>query len=148
MAIRRAQDQVLLDNQGGDPEIVRGYANALVPELKMQLGMVMCRLLIGQQDRHPWAGQKPLQVGRVAGLSVACGETGAQFAQHDDGHGNGMFGADDPNPVAVAAHEIAVSVGIERDVHFHASSSTRSKSAMARSNSGSSCHVPIPSPAL
>ena len=52
-------------------------------------------------------------------------------AEHDEGHRNETRCMDDANPVGIAAHEIAVRVGVERYIHFHTSASTRSKSATA-----------------
>ena len=109
-----AQYQVVLHDQSSDPKIVGRYGGALATQLRVQLRVVVRGLLVRQQYRHPWTRQKTLQVGRVGG-----------------------------HPVSVAAHEVGVRIGVQRDIHFRASLSIRSKSATARSNAGSSSQDPI-----
>ena len=93
--------------------------------------------------RRPWVAQEAQQVGGVGRFPTSCRKAGPKLAQYDEGKSNGTCRADDFDPLEIAAHEIAICVGVEGDIHFHTASSTRSKSATARSKSGSSCQEPI-----
>ena len=121
MPIGSAEDQVVLDDQGRDPEVVRRNGRALPAELEMELGIVVRRPFIGQEDGNPGTAQEPLQVGGIGRFPISGRKAGAKLAQYDEGDENGAGGAEDLDPPGVAAHEIAVCVGVEGDVHFHAS---------------------------
>ena len=99
MPIGSAQNQSVLNDEGRDSEVVRRNGGALPAKLKIEPGIVMRRLFVGQEDGDPGTAQEPLQVGGVGRLPIACCKAGPKLAQHDEWDGNGACGADDFDPL-------------------------------------------------
>ena len=83
MGIRRTEDGAVLNDESGDPEVVRGNGGAFLPELQIELGVLMRRLFVRQQDGNAGTLEKSLEIGRVGRSAVARGKTRAEFAEHD-----------------------------------------------------------------
>ncbi|HUF60957.1 MAG TPA: hypothetical protein VMN36_02685 [Verrucomicrobiales bacterium] len=62
MGIRGAKDEIMLNDEGGNPQIVRWYGHTLFPKLEVELRIVMRCLFIRQEDGGAWAVQESPEI--------------------------------------------------------------------------------------
>lgn len=136
------QYQIMLQNESGHPHIVRWNRRALFPKLAEHGGVMVSRLIIGEDDTHTVLQEKPSKGTLFLGLTLPQCEAGPKFAQYHkrkyDCFGFFQESLGFYNPIA----KIDVSVRIERDSHRQRSSSTRSCAASASRTAFSDFHVP------
>jgi hypothetical protein len=110
--VRRAENEVVLDDERGDPEIVGRDGGRFATELKVKLRVVMSGLLIGKKNGNAWAVKETLEVSGIGGSLIAGGETGSQFPQHNERQVNFPSRPDDMDAGCFAAHEVRVGVRV------------------------------------
>jgi hypothetical protein len=76
------QDQRMLQDESGDPDIVRRDGRALLPQLPVNGGVVMCRLVVGIEHTYARLEEEPAQNGFVP-RSLRAHRT--QSSEHDEG---------------------------------------------------------------
>lgn len=118
MRVGTAQRHTMLEGQCGDPEVVGRYGRARLTELQKDPGLVLGGCFVRQQDRHARARQELPQRREICFLAAAGGESGAQLPKHNERNEDTGGTADDFDSDWHAAQEVAVGVGIERDVHL------------------------------
>lgn len=94
MGVGGAEDEIVLEDQSGDPEVVGRDGGTLVPKLEVELSVVMRGLLVGQEDGNPGAVDESLQIGGVGGFpdSRPQNRRGVRPAPSAGGGGDGPFG--------------------------------------------------------
>jgi hypothetical protein len=83
--IPSVQHEVVLQNEGGEPHVIRWDGGPLFPELAKQRTVVMRRLLIGKERRDAFLQKERSQDVFVPLLPVSIGEAGAQLSENDVG---------------------------------------------------------------
>lgn len=79
MCVGRAEDEIVLNDEGGDPEIVCRDGGTFLTQLQVEVRVVMRRLIVRQQDRDAGTVEEAPEIGRVDRGFIACGKAGAQF---------------------------------------------------------------------
>ena len=52
MGVAAAENQIVLLNQGGGPDVIGGYGRSLLSKLSKDSGIVECGLFIGKKNDH------------------------------------------------------------------------------------------------
>lgn len=67
VCVAGTEDQRMLEDQSCDPHIVGGYRCALFPELTVNVGVVVCCLVVGIEDADARFHEEAAEDGFVAG---------------------------------------------------------------------------------
>ena len=76
-----AKNQVMLHSQCGNPEVVGRYGDGFLAEIKVELRVVVCRLLVGHEYRDSRGVEESLEVGGICRLEFPGGKARSQFTQ-------------------------------------------------------------------
>gem|GEM_PF-5488721 len=126
MPVAGVKNQIVLQCQGRDPHIVRRHRSSLFPELAIQSGVVMCRLVVGEDDFHPILQQEVSERAFVLWLPTSVSESGAKFREYDKGQHDKFRFCEKSYAFVDTPTKIDVSIGVESYPHFQSSSSIRS----------------------
>jgi hypothetical protein len=113
VAVAGAEQEVVLEDEGGDPQVVGGNGRSLAPELAEDRGVVMGRLFVGENDANAGLHQETPQRAFVLGAAFAEREASAQLRQYDEREEDGVGSLDESHYVDDSAAEIGVAVGVE-----------------------------------
>ena len=106
----------MLHDEGGDPKVVGRYDGTLLPQLQIELGVVMGGLVVRHQQGDPGTAKKPLEVARIRRRLAARGKSRPKLPQNEERKVEMSGCADDLDAGGGAAYKIAAGVGIEPDV--------------------------------
>lgn len=85
MTVSRVQDHVVLEDEGGDPHVVRGDGLALAAELAEHGSEVMGRGLVRDQDGDTGTPEEAAERALVLRSPPPDAEAGAQLAEDGEG---------------------------------------------------------------
>lgn len=83
MSIPAAQRRVVLEDQGRDPQVVRGDGGALAAELRIHPRVVVSGLVVGEEHLDSVLHQEPAEQLLVVGRLAAEGEAGSKLGEDD-----------------------------------------------------------------
>jgi len=78
MFVARVEHEIVLHDDGGDPDVVRRNGRPLTPELPIKIGVMKSRLVVGEENLDVVFQQKPPQGSFTFGLPPAAGESGSR----------------------------------------------------------------------
>ena len=114
MCVAGKKDKRILQDEGGDPQIVRRDGGTLLTQLPVNGGVMMRRLLVGIEHADTGLQEKSAQDGFVARSLAAHGKSGTQFSQHDERHPNFIGELDRLDDGLIASAKIGVTIRVER----------------------------------
>ena len=124
--VSRVQRKIVLQDQRGQPHIVRRNWRALLPELAEHGGIVVSRLIVGKKDAHAVLQQELSQNPLVFGLPTRVREASPKLADYDEGQQNRFGFFQKRHGLRYALAQVDVSICVESQPHRQRSSSTRS----------------------
>jgi hypothetical protein len=110
--VRRAENEVVLDDERRDPKIIDRDGGRFATELKIKLRVMMSGLLIGKKNGNTWTVEETLEVSGIGGSLISGGETGSQFAEHNERQVNFSGRPDNMDAGCFAAHEVTIRVRV------------------------------------
>ncbi len=126
MLVSRVQRQVVLQDQRGQPHIVRRNRRALLPELSEDGGVVVSGLVVGKEDADAVFQQETSEDPFVLGLPTPVREAGPKLGDNNEGQQNRLGFFQQRYCLRSAFAQIDVSICVESHPHRQRSSSTRS----------------------
>lgn len=125
------QGQPVLQDEGSDPDVVGRDGGALPAELTIHRGVLLGRLIVGEERVDLGLGEKQTQDPLVFGSALAHGKTSPKLGQDNERQVNRVRLLQQVDGSLLAAAESHVSVGVEGNSHFQSASSILSCSAIA-----------------
>lgn len=123
MVVAGVENQVVLQDQGGNPDIIGRDWRPLLAQLAIEPRVVVSRLVVGEQHvntvLHEELAKGPLVLHTVTADCKSC----SQLPQDDEGQKDILGRLQSLDNATVATTEIRVSVGVESDSHFQSSGS-------------------------
>ncbi len=134
--------EMVLDDEGGDPEVVRGDRGALSAQLMEEPSVVMCGLFIGEQYVDAGAVEEADEVRFVLSGPSAPDKPRPKLTEDHERHEDLVGAPEAIHDLWEALREVDVPVRVDRDSHRQSDSSTRSWAWIASSKPETSIHVP------
>jgi len=119
MPIARDQHKIVLEHQGGDPQIVVGNWSPGAFELNEQSGIVFCRFVAGHQNAYGSFSQEFVQQDLVTALLRSSEEACLNLRKDDERDQDLIAGLELLGQLEIALKQIGQPVSVQRDPYFH-----------------------------
>src|SRR5436190_9127179 len=136
------QQQVMLQDQRGNPYIVNGDGRCLSAQLCSNRGEKVRGLLIREQQPNARRIQEPNKHPLILASPAALLKSRPQLSQNDEGEINPFCLLNLIGDFRYVTAKVTIGIRVEGDFHRHNDGSIRSNSRIAASNSGSSTQDP------
>lgn len=109
--------QIVLEDQGGQPQVIRGDRRALLSQLAVQRRIVMRCLIIGKKHHDALFHEKATEDAFVLDLSTPVSETGSKFREHHERQYDDVGTFQEIQSLSDALAEIDVAIRVDGNSH-------------------------------
>jgi hypothetical protein len=111
------QRKIVLEDQRGQPQVIRGNGRALFSQLAVQQRIVMRCLIIREQHHDAVLHEKATKDPLVFDLSTSVSKTGSKFREHHEREYHDIGALQEVDRLSHALAEVDVPIRVEGNSH-------------------------------